>query len=184
MAAGLADPDVLGSNHDWAVGYDVRLTTTLGEEISGEVFTFDKVTNCVVLKQKGTKQSCSNLCLLKANFIKAILSAKPPAQPADLRLPHIDPQSVTDREAAALQAAREQAAKIGVGVTREGQQIFDSLEKQYRCEWRGKDIAVLGCVIISEPYQASNCRTSKQEDQGVLERIQKMVEAIHQKSNS
>ena len=48
---------------------------------------------------------------------QAILSAKAPAQPADLRLPHIDPQLCTDREEKAKQ--KQEMEQQGNGEAKE-----------------------------------------------------------------
>jgi hypothetical protein len=34
----------------WMVGVQVRLKTLLGEEVEGEIFSFDSTSNCVVLR--------------------------------------------------------------------------------------------------------------------------------------
>ena len=31
------------------IGAKVKITTTLGEEVSGEIFSYDNTTNCVIL---------------------------------------------------------------------------------------------------------------------------------------
>jgi hypothetical protein len=45
-----------------------------------------------------------------------------------------------------IQAARAEAARVGVNVTEEGQRIFDALAKTLPCEWRGRDILVMAEV--------------------------------------
>jgi small nuclear ribonucleoprotein (snRNP)-like protein len=36
-------------NSEWIVGVKVRIKTTLGEELEGEIFSYDTTTNCAVL---------------------------------------------------------------------------------------------------------------------------------------
>lgn len=40
------------TSHQWVVGLRVAITTLLDEYIEGEIFTFDTITNCVVLMRK------------------------------------------------------------------------------------------------------------------------------------
>lgn len=174
---GLADPDSLGSTNDWAIGYEVTLTTTLGEEVRGEVFAYDKYLNCVVLKQAGSGPGLENLSLLKVNFIKAITAAHPPKQPLDPSLPYIDPQYTKDKEERALQAAEAAASKLGVGVSRGGQHLFDTLSKTLPCKWAGKDIVVLQQVVITAPYTPNSCSAVQDQDQAALDRVRKLVGA-------
>jgi small nuclear ribonucleoprotein (snRNP)-like protein len=34
---------------EWIIGLKVRIKTSLGEEVEGEIWSYDTVTNCVVL---------------------------------------------------------------------------------------------------------------------------------------
>lgn len=45
-----------------------------------------------------------------------------------------------------MQAAKLRAAKIGIGVSPEGQKLFDALDKTMDCRWCGKDIVCMDAV--------------------------------------
>ncbi len=45
-----------------------------------------------------------------------------------------------------MQAAQERSERQGVGVSMEGQQLFDCFYKTMPCKWQGKTILVLGEV--------------------------------------
>lgn len=46
-----------------------------------------------------------------------------------------------------MQAANLRAARIGVGVSKEGQQMFDALVKTMDCRWNGTTIICMDEVI-------------------------------------
>ena len=155
------------------VGDVVVFRSTLGEEVSGSVFAFDKPSNVLVLKELGAHSGVSNLRLLKANCVGEVLSVQKPTQPVDLRLPPIDMERSRKREEKALHQAEREASLVGVGVTKEAQAIFDALVKTMPCMWRNRTIVVLDCVQIEEPYTPDSCRSS--EDQRSTRERVKMV---------
>ena len=57
-----------------------------------------------------------------------------------------------------VQAAQERSERQGVGVSKEGQQLFDCFYKTMPCKWQGKTILVLGEVPpISWPVHRTTC---------------------------
>jgi protein LSM12 len=57
--------------------------------------------------------------------LQELISAEMPNNPPPyFRLPYVDLQKCKDREERALAAAEREAAKLGVGVSREAQQVF------------------------------------------------------------
>lgn len=157
----------------FAVGVHVELETTFDESVAGAVFA--STGQCLVLQQPGSSPFHSNVLLLKDACVRKIVDASVPSTPVSLRLPMVDPKRGAEREKKAIQAAAQEAAKIGVGVSREGQQIFDALAKTLPCRWEGKQIVVLeevrtcgccfrwacalptGCLHMARPDHSS-CR--------------------------
>eukprot|EP00803_Ostreobium_quekettii_P002229 evm.model.scf_2205.1 EVM.evm.TU.scf_2205.1 scf_2205:1018-3768(+) len=87
---------------DWSIGCHVTLRTTLGEELTGSVFTFDRLTNCLALVEDGDAPGLVNFRVLKATFIKEVVSAQRPAQPTPQHLPFVDLMEGFRREQMAL----------------------------------------------------------------------------------
>ncbi|PVU99531.1 hypothetical protein BB559_000019 [Furculomyces boomerangus] len=80
----------------------------------------------------------------------------------------------------ALENAKAQSLRIGVGVTKEAQNIFDALSKTLPCRWVGDKIAVLDEVIIEPPYGILNCRSAASAA-ATLDRIKKVLHGEKQR---
>ncbi|GLC42186.1 hypothetical protein PLESTB_000640000 [Pleodorina starrii] len=173
MATAVAAVGPRDGANTWTVGNDVVLRTQNGEEVSGCVFAFDRQTNLLVIKENGSHSGVSNIRLIKASSIGEVLSSKQPEKPFDLELPHVDLERCRKREEKALQQAEMESARVGTGVTKEAQAIFDALVKTMPCVWRNKAIVVLDSVFVEEPYTPDNCR-SDNEHAATRERV-KMV---------
>merc|ERR1719506_3312632 len=140
---------------DWVVGCHVKVATSLGEEFSGEVFGYDTSTKSVILKEGPGPEY--TLRVLNTAFVKEL-------------------ERALEREAAAVKAARVAMMRIGVGVTAEGQEIFDSLSKTMPCVWEDKAIVILNEVVIESPYTPDHV-SSRSGDQATLDRVKKVLEA-------
>lgn len=57
-----------------------------------------------------------------------------------------------------MQAAEAAASKLGVGVSRGGQHLFDTLSKTLPCKWAGKDIVVLQQVLHPQTWLVCHLR--------------------------
>ena len=160
------------------------------QECEGEVFAYDAATQTIVIReaasagaaQGGGPHPPCNLRVLNTKLVKEIVSAQPRprgALPAHLhsQLPALDLPRALARETAATQEARQQAMRVGVGVTKAAQEIFDSLSKTMPCVWEDKDIIILGEVVVAAPdysVESCKCRTG---DEAALERVRKVLMA-------
>lgn len=107
----------------YAVGAQVQLELALPggtETAAGVVFAYDEATDRLVLRQPGSTPFHSTLRILKGEQITNILEMKPAAGEPE-PLPPVDLQRCREREEKAVRAAEVEAAKIGVGVSREAQ---------------------------------------------------------------
>lgn len=161
--------------NDWVVGCNVTVQTKT-EKVQGEIFAYDKGSNTVLIRQQGSTPFHSNLRLLKVSYIKGVDSVSSPAQTME-PLPLVDMQRCRDRESKALQAAQAEAAKTGIGVSSEAQQVFDALSKTMPCHWRQQNIVILNEVELRPPYGLSNCSTENSSDLATLERVKKVLTA-------
>ena len=98
------------------------------------------------------------------------------------RLPPSGPLAPLDTEAslaranAAVAKMKEKIAKRNPSVTKEAQEIFDAIGRQYPTRWEGKDIIIMDQVIVRGPgYKPEDCRAGKDVQQGVLTRVKKVV---------
>lgn len=92
-------------------------------------------------------------------------------------LPVLDVATMEARAKKSDEKFHESAPSIGIGVTREAQEIFNSLSKTMPCVWRGTDIVCFG-VKISPPYTSESCQGS---DSSELDRVRKVLDGEKQK---
>ncbi|KAM9983372.1 hypothetical protein ACTFIY_000088 [Dictyostelium cf. discoideum] len=97
----------------------------------------------------------------------------------DLSLPPLNVQLIIKKQDEVIKKAAQKAMKIGVGVTPEAQEIFNSISKTLPCDWSGENIIVLNEVKISSPYNIENC--TGPENCKSIERVKKVLEAERKK---
>lgn len=161
-------------NAESFLGATIKVVTTFGEEIEGELFCCEGKenggSNSIILVQR-LENNKVNYKWTKANIIQEVVVLKAPNPPEEA-LPYIDLDQITDRGARLEQQATENIKNYGVGVTQEAQLAFDVLNKTMACTWEGEDILVLG-VRIKKPYKADNCSGPDNE---ALERVKKVLQ--------
>ncbi|GMH44202.1 hypothetical protein BSKO_12136 [Bryopsis sp. KO-2023] len=163
-----------GVNLDWAVGCNLELKTTLGEEVSGKLFSFDRITNCLVLSKPGSKPGTITYRFLKANFVKEVCSAEEASESSDPHLPYVDLEESWHREEQAVRAMAMQEAP-SVGDIEAGQKAFSKLSKKWKCRWEGRAIVVEEEVTLNPPYRSEDFR-AEEDFQGMLEEIRETME--------
>ncbi|KAI5679163.1 hypothetical protein M9H77_10113 [Catharanthus roseus] len=142
------------SNEDFAVGCILSIKTTLGEEFQGQILTFDRHSNILVL-QEGTNSGSGpkrNIRLLKANYIKEFTLLGQGEDPLDVKKCFLDLTSLQAREESAIRQAEVDSERFGVGVTAEAQSIFDALSKTLPVRWDKTAIVVMNEVRVTSPY--------------------------------
>ncbi len=87
-------------------------------------------------------------------------------------LPAIDVASMEAQEKRADEFYSNYKSMIGVGVTQEAQDVFDSLAKTMPCTWHEQTILCYR-VKISPPYAPENCTGP---DDNELNRVKKVLE--------
>ena len=98
-------------------------------------------------------------------------------------LPEVDIKLSGDRYKEAVQRIEKEDKCIRDGVTEDVQALFDSLAKQYNCEWRGannmifmKDLQ----LVVEAPYKPENCTGN---DAPALEHLKKVLSGMRAKLN-
>ncbi|KAN0008556.1 hypothetical protein ACTFIU_009280 [Dictyostelium citrinum] len=193
----------------WIVGLKVKIKTTSDEQFEGEVFNYDPVTSCIIiLSDESTPAVVTQkrtVRIILESSIKEIkclsLPNNTPTTPTvtspttnkqnnhnnhyqnninnDLSLPSLNVQLIIKKQDEVIKKAAQKAMKIGVGVTPEAQEIFNSISKTLPCDWSGENIIVLNEVKISSPYNIENC--TGPENSKSIERVKKVLEAERKK---
>ncbi|KAF9099105.1 hypothetical protein BGX29_007298 [Mortierella sp. GBA35] len=88
---------------------------------------------------------------------------------------YVQLDKIQQREQQAIREAQAAAARIGVGVSTIGQDIFDALSKTLPCRWHKDQIIVMDEVIISSPYEPENCKANASSSY-ILARVKKVLE--------
>ncbi|XP_050133005.1 uncharacterized protein LOC126609029 [Malus sylvestris] len=142
-----------GSNaEEFAIGSFVKIKTTLSDEFQGQVITFDRPSNIVVIQEGSKGGARRNIRLLKANYIKELSYSGQAEDPLDIKKCYLDLNSLRAREELAIRQAEAESERIGVGVTAQAQNIFDALSKTLPVRWDKTVIVVMNEVRVSSPY--------------------------------
>lgn len=72
------------------------------------------------------------------------------------------------------------AARINKNVSREAQDLFDSLDRHSKVQWLGNDILIYSEVVVKAPgYKVEDCKGVRSDvSSKVVERVKKVVSEI------
>eukprot|EP01102_Stenamoeba_stenopodia_P006007 TRINITY_DN1671_c0_g1_i1.p1 TRINITY_DN1671_c0_g1~~TRINITY_DN1671_c0_g1_i1.p1 ORF type:complete len:193 (+),score=24.52 TRINITY_DN1671_c0_g1_i1:42-581(+) len=166
---------------EWLIGVLVRIKTTLGEDIEGEIFSYDTTTNTVILQETSTLSSTrKNFRILKTSFVKEVqVLSKNGAVDTFPDLPSVNIYRIKSREEQVIMMQRQ---RLGIGVTPEAQDVFNALARTLPCRWgANNEIIVFDDVRIVSPYSIENLSGGTLAS---LERVKKVLEGRKKKQGS
>lgn len=120
---------------DSYIGKNIKIKTASNEQVEGLVYTVDRITNCIVIEQQQQQQQQSkkthSFRIIKISHVKEIVGVSGEQQQQKDYLPvnAVNVEYLKSREAEAIRGMKQQVSKIGVGVTKEAQDIFNALSK-------------------------------------------------------
>jgi len=165
---------VMPGEEDLGFGCSVTVRTTTGEEISGTIFTFDRVTNLLVISEDGSRPGSVSYRFLKADFIKEIVAVSRPSEMSENPLEFVRLDDCVRREEDAVRAIEIRHAPR-VEVIEAGQKLMSKLSAEYACKWEGKTITIEDKVFVDEPYSIADFR-SADEHSDLREILRLMVD--------
>ncbi|KAI3976318.1 hypothetical protein MKX01_021860 [Papaver californicum] len=136
---------------EFGIGWLLSIKTTLGDEFEGQIITFDKASNILVLQEGSKTGPRTNIRLLKANHIKEFTLLGQGEDPLDINKCYVDLNSV--------QAKEESAIRLPV-------------------RWDKTAIVVMNEVRVSSPYLLENVSGGTP---AVNERVKKVLELQRKK---
>ncbi|KAI8063403.1 anticodon-binding domain-containing protein [Gilbertella persicaria] len=156
------------------IGKTIKIKTASNEQIEGFIYTYDRITNCLVIDcTTHTKQS--NFRIIKISYIKEIISISGEAKKDYMPIQPIPVDRLKHRESETVKEFKHQVSKIGVGVTKEAQDIFNALSKTLPCRWSKDTIVVMDEILISPPYGVEDCKANA-TSAALLARVKKVLE--------
>lgn len=164
-----------------AIGSSIRLQTTNPHRptLEGTLFTICPLTNLLAVTTSSPNPSHH---VIPVSSIKdfTLLSGPTPALPS---LTHISTAALQARANDALARRKEMAARINKNVSREAQDLFDSLDRHSKVQWLGNDILIYSEVVVKAPgYKVEDCKGVRSDvSSKVVERVKKVIESEHKR---
>jgi len=156
--------------------------------IQGALWSYDPVTELACLSMPlstttpmtGKEERVYNIFHTSQIQSLVVLSTTPSLLPDPMPLPTAAPHDLERRVEKALVEDARRRARIGKGVSREAQALFDALGKTLPVRWHEQSFVVMDEVIISPPYTAADVKGAKGASERV-ERVKKVLEGERQR---
>jgi protein LSM12 len=156
------------------LGTELVVHTTTGETYTGELFCHDvSESNTFVLRER-VRNDRVNYHWLKCSAVKEMKVTGVPSSDTSesSTLPALEVSTMEAHEKKGVTLYSNTRQLVGVGVTQDAQDIFDSLAKTMPCTWSGDKIQCYR-VTISPPYTVESCAGP---DENELSRVRKVLE--------
>jgi hypothetical protein len=102
-------------------------------------------------------------------------------------LPPLSLPAIQTREQENIEDRVEEMETLGVGVSPEGQKLFDAIRRSTPCVWNGVSFIVLDTIRVSPPYTSSQCQlvapkkgpnaATAAANEQMLNRVKKIIDA-------
>lgn len=172
---------IMAENEYFSIGSIVSCTTCYQQKIQGEVIAFDLGTKMLAIKCQATsgKHNVHDVKLVNLSYVSDVTVLKeadremsPPA------LSNLNPQKINARLRQSIDDKKRQVNYIGVGVSPEGQKVFNAIVKTINdAKWDRQNIIVMEEVTIRPPYGLEDCKGK--EGSKALEHVKKIVQKHH-----
>jgi len=140
----------------------MTVVTSWGEQLTGLVYSQDRQNNIIVLQLTTKRDELEFRLLTMDGLTITRVPSNSLKHTRVVKFPEFNEDEAREREQAAIAKSKAAAQKIGKGVNREAQQIFNAIELIYpQTRWEGTDIVVLGEVCVRAPYRVQDVRRVK-----------------------
>lgn len=158
-------------------GSYIVVKTCDGHTFEGELYCHDETATFCVIKEDNDNGT-ANFYIIRSSTIVDVETKK--GKSTYDPLPIIDRKIVDKIEKRAINDFKKNEARIGIGVTKDAQELFDFIWKTHPdCVWNNKDILVLnGEVSIKPPYGPNNCIAKNEK---LKERFATVISKFRQK---
>ncbi|KAJ8314239.1 hypothetical protein KUTeg_008800 [Tegillarca granosa] len=167
--------DMAQDGEYFSIGSIVHCTTCYNQKIQGEVIAFDAATKMLAIKSTPVsgKSNVHDVRLINLSYVSDVKvlteSDEPPPPLTNLNLVKINSRLRSNKE-----EKLRQVQYVGVGVTPEGQKVFNAIVKTINeARWEGKNIVIMEEVTIRPPYGVEDVKGK--DGSKVLEHVKKIV---------